>query len=347
MSSWSNPGESIQDAIDRAAPGSVIRVQPGEYYESITIDANRITLIGGDGTPATRPALDGHGVHSDAVIVSGRDFTMSNFEVRHYVGNGVVAQETTNFTLKDSKLEDTGLYGVYPVRSSFVKIQRVEVIGARDAGIYVGQSKGIVVEDCVAHGNVTGIEIENSVDARVERNHVYDNAGGILVFALPGNPSKEAKRTRVARNKIIANNHENFADPGLDRLQGALGRRRLHPGRGRHGGDGERDPRQQLLWGRRPRTRNPVPGRADRSTWAPSPTARAFTRTRSPGMEVRPTRRSSPPASRAPTCCGTSPDPRTSGTSLGATTAVPVLDERWPAFMRRVMFQFLTRAKSR
>jgi hypothetical protein len=29
----------------------------------------------------------------------------------------------------------------------------------------------------------------------------------------------------------------------------------------------------------------------------------------------------------------------------GATAAVPVLDERWPAFMRRVMFQFLVRAK--
>ena len=29
----------------------------------------------------------------------------------------------------------------------------------------------------------------------------------------------------------------------------------------------------------------------------------------------------------------------------GATAAVPILDERWPAFARRVMFQFLTRAK--
>ena len=31
----------------------------------------------------------------------------------------------------------------------------------------------------------------------------------------------------------------------------------------------------------------------------------------------------------------------------GATAAVPVLDERLPAFMRRVLFQFLTRAKQR
>ena len=53
---------------------------------------------------------------------------MSNFEVRHYLGNGIVAQETTNFTLKGARIEDTGLYGVYPVRSSFVRVEGVEVI---------------------------------------------------------------------------------------------------------------------------------------------------------------------------------------------------------------------------
>ncbi len=340
------PGQSIQDAIDRAAPGSVIRVQPGEYYESITVDVDKITLIGGDGTPATRPALDGHGVHSDAVIVSGRDFTMSNFEVRHYVGNGVVAQETTNFTLKDSKFEDTGLYGVYPVRSSFVKIQRVEVIGARDAGIYVGQSKGIVVEDCVAHGNVTGIEIENSVDARVERNHVYDNAGGILVFALPGNPSKEAKRTRVALNRIIGNNHENFADPSaiVARVPSGggvfilaaddtevtdneirdhnsfgvavLGLESLFPGRGSFdvGAFSDRTRVHENRF-----TNNG--GNADKKITAAGLKGADLL------WDVT--------------------GPTNTWNEPGATTAVPVLDERWPAFMRRAMFQFLFRAKKR
>ena len=206
-------GESVQAVVDAAGPGSTIRVMPGEYHESITIDTERITLIGGDGTAATRPVLDGRGVLSDGVIASGNDFSLSNMEFRRYLGNGVVAQETRNVTMRDVKLHDTGLYGVYPVRASRVTLQRIEVSGARDAGIYVGQSKGIVVEDCIAHANVTGIEIENSVDARVERNHVYNNTGGILVFALPGNPSKEAKRTRVASNRVIGNNHTNFADP--------------------------------------------------------------------------------------------------------------------------------------
>jgi parallel beta-helix repeat protein len=339
-----NPGESIQEVIDRAAPGSVIRVQPGEYYESITVDADKITLIGGDGTPATRPALDGHGVHSDAVIVSGRDFTMSNFEIRHFVGNGVVAQETTNFTLRDSKLEDTGLYGVYPVRSSFVKVQKVEVIGARDAGIYVGQSKGIVVEDCVAHGNVTGIEIENSVDARVERNYVYDNAGGILVFALPGNPSKEAKRTRVALNRIIGNNHENFADPGsiVSKVPSGGGVFILAADDTEVTENEIRDNHSfgVAVLG----LESLFPGRGPFDVGAFSDRTRVH-ENRFEGNGLK--------ADKAIAAAGLKGADLlwdvTGATNVwnepGATTAVPILDERWPAFARRAMFQVLSRLK--
>lgn len=341
-----NPGESIQEAIDRAAPGSTIRVQPGEYHESITIDADRITLVGGDGAPASRPALDGHGVQSDAVIVSGRDFTMANFEVRHYVGNGVVAQETTNFTLKDSKLEDTGLYGVYPVRSSFVKIQKVEVIGARDAGIYVGQSKGIVVEDCVAHGNVTGIEIENSVDARVERNHVYNNAGGILVFALPGNPSKEAKRTRVALNRVIGNNHENFADPGsiVSKVPSGGGVFILAADDTEVTENEIRDNHSfgVAVLG----LESLFPGGGPFDVGAFSDRTRVHANKFS-GNGAQPDQAILAAGLKGADLLWDVTGPTNVWNEPGATTAVPVLDERWPAFMRRVMFQFLTRVKPR
>jgi parallel beta-helix repeat protein len=338
------PGESIQEAIDRAAPGSTIRVEPGEYYESITVDVDKITLVGGDGTPATRPALDGHGVHSDAVIVSGRDFTMSNFEIRHFAGNGVVAQETTNFTLRDARLEDTGLYGVYPVRSSFVKVQRVEVIGARDAGIYVGQSKGIVVEDCIAHGNVTGIEIENSVDARVERNNVYDNAGGILVFALPGNPSKEAKRTRVALNKVTANNHENFGDPGsiVSKVPSGGGVFILAADETEVTENQIKDNNSfgVAVLG----LESLFPGRAPFDVGALPDRTRVHANTYSGNGKK---------ADKALLAAGLKgadlvwdlSGPGNVWNEPGATTAVPVLDERWPEFMRRVVFQFLIRAK--
>jgi parallel beta-helix repeat protein len=94
-----------------------------------------------------------------------------------------------------------------------VLVERVRVTGAKDAAIYVGQSRDIVVRDNEVHDNVTGIEIENSVNALVENNYAHGNTGGILVFLLPNNPSKEGSDTRVVRNRVIANNHPNFGDP--------------------------------------------------------------------------------------------------------------------------------------
>jgi parallel beta-helix repeat protein len=87
------------------------------------------------------------------------------------------------------------------------------VKGASDAGIYVGQSSNIIVRDNRAEGNVAGIEIENSSHADVYGNTATDNAGGILVFNMPNLPVPGSK-TRVYRNRVVANNHANFGAKG-------------------------------------------------------------------------------------------------------------------------------------
>ena len=53
------------------------------------------------------------------------------------------------------------------------------VIGASDAGIYVGQSRQIIVRRNRVEFNVAGIEIENSINADVENNTATNNTGGI------------------------------------------------------------------------------------------------------------------------------------------------------------------------
>ena len=183
-------GESIQAAVNRARPGDTIAVMPGVYHEEITIDLDRITLKGGpfiassgEGlgfTMVERVILDGEKKLSDAVIATGSDFLIENFEIRNYIANGVVVQHARNPTFRNLALADTGLYGVYPVSCSGVTIEKCVASGIADAALYVGQSRDIVVRDCEAHDNVTGIEIENSIDAVVENNYVHDNTGGYL-----------------------------------------------------------------------------------------------------------------------------------------------------------------------
>src|SRR6185436_2735002 len=211
-------GESIQAAVDRARPGDTIEVMPGVYHEEVKIDLDNITLRGIKAdTPApggvSRPMLDGQGKLSDGVLATGSNFRMDNFDLRDYIANGVVAQHARNVTFQNLNIDKTGLYGVYPVSCTGVTIERCVATGIADAALYVGQSRDIVVRDSEAYNNVTGIEIENSVNALVENNYVHDNTGGILVFILPNNPSKVGHNCIVRNNRVINNNHANFGNP--------------------------------------------------------------------------------------------------------------------------------------
>ncbi len=206
-------GESIQDTADKAGRGGRVRVHPGTYHENVLVIHHDVTVEGVAGG-SQRPILDGRGELADGIAALGNGFTVSGLEIRNYQGNGAVVHGAKGVTFRDLVLVNPGFYGVYPVECDGVLVEKCTVSGARDAGIYVGQSRSIVVRGNDVSGNVAGIEIENSVGALVERNHVHGNTGGILVFVLPFNPSKVGSDARVIHNRVIGNNTPNFAAPG-------------------------------------------------------------------------------------------------------------------------------------
>ena len=205
-------GQSIAAALEQVGPGAVIEVEPGLYHEALVVDTPNVTLRGIVRGPE-RPVLDGRGMLHDGVIASGSPFTMTGFAIRHYKGNGVTTQGVDGVFLTDLVIDDTGLYGVYPVQSKNITVTHCTVTRIRDAGIYVGESQGALVAMNYVHHNVAGIEIENTNDVEVRDNLAHDNTAGILVFVLPGKVLKEGKRTRVHRNWVVRNNTPNFGDP--------------------------------------------------------------------------------------------------------------------------------------
>lgn len=209
-----NPGESIQAAIDRAQPGDTIRVLPGVYAESLLVQTESLTLEGVVQGEA-RAVIDGRGVDANGILGVADYFTVTGFKTLNHTSNGITTQGLTGSIFRDVITEKPGDYGIFPVLSTDVLVEDSLTTGAIDTGIYVGQSRDIVVRNNEAYGNVSGIEIENSSDALVEGNYTHDNTGGILVFVLPGKTATEGNRTRVINNRIENNNLANFARPEM------------------------------------------------------------------------------------------------------------------------------------
>ncbi len=208
-------GTSIQDAIDAAAPGAVIHIEPGTYAEALTVSKPGIKLVGLPGE-AGAVVIQNPGDAEDGVRVTGAGdgFALLNVTVRGFDENGVFLVDVDGFLLSGITAENDGEYGLFPVRSNHGVIERCTASGHSDTGIYVGQSEDVNVRHNVAFANVNGIEIENSSDVKVVSNETYDNVAGILVVLLPGLGVKTSTGVLVTGNHVHGNNRANFAEPG-------------------------------------------------------------------------------------------------------------------------------------
>lgn len=214
--------ERLQAALIEAKPGSTIRIGAGrfELTDGLSLDVNRVTVRGA-GADKTILSFKGQLGAGEGLLVTSDDVVLRDFAVEDSKGDGIKSKGADRIVYKNIRVEWTGgpkatngAYGVYPVSSTTILIDGVEVKGASDAGIYVGQSEQIVVRNSKVSGNVAGIEIENSRHADVFHNLATGNTGGILVFDMPSLPKMGGGEVRVFENKVIDNNQPNFAPKG-------------------------------------------------------------------------------------------------------------------------------------
>lgn len=218
-----NAQEEAQTALINASPGSVIEFGAGTFAltKGLSLRKDNVT-IRGQGIDKTILSFKNQVEGKEGLSVGGRDgFTIEDLTVEDTKGDAIKVEGGTGVTFRRVRTrwtggakESNGAYGLYPVQCKNVLIEECVAIGASDAGIYVGQSENIIVRKNRAEQNVAGIEIENSIDADVYDNVATDNAGGLLVFDLPGLQVKNGKRVRVFHNEVFANNHVNFAPKG-------------------------------------------------------------------------------------------------------------------------------------
>jgi parallel beta-helix repeat protein len=214
--------ERLQAALIEAKPGDTVEIAAGRFdlTDGLSLDVDKVTVKGA-GPSATILSFKGQKGSGEGLLVTADDVVLKGFAVEDSRGDGIKSKGANRIAYVDIRvewvggpLESNGAYGIYPVESSDVLIDRVTVRGASDAGIYVGQSNRIIVRNSTAMYNVAGIEIENSFNADVYGNVSMHNTGGILVFDLPSLPQLGGHNVRVFGNRVTKNDTSNFAPKG-------------------------------------------------------------------------------------------------------------------------------------
>ena len=217
-----NAQERLQTALLDAKPGDTVEIGEGRFdlTDGLSLDIAGVTVRGA-GAGKSVLSFKGQKGAGEGLIVTANDVVVRDFSVEDTRGDAVKSKGVSNIVFANLRVGWTGgpkptngAYGVYPVSSINVLIDNVYVSGASDAGIYVGQSKNIIVRNSYAIGNVAGIEIENSFNADVYSNVSMHNTGGILIFDLPNLPQKGGNSIRVFSNRVEKNDTVNFAPPG-------------------------------------------------------------------------------------------------------------------------------------
>jgi len=214
--------QALLDATNALEPGTTLILGAGTFAleNGITIRNADGTHLIGQGIDQTTLDFGPATAQVNGVDVIGDDFLIQDLTVLDSPKDGVRVEASKGVVFRRIRTTWTnaadktnGAYGIYPVKSSDVLVEDSRAENASDAGLYVGQSRNVIVRNNVITGNVAGLEIENTQYADVYGNLAENNTAGIVVFDLPGNPII-GHDVRLRDNTIRNNNLANFSPGG-------------------------------------------------------------------------------------------------------------------------------------
>lgn len=235
------PGDSIQAAVDNAAPGDTLNVYPGTYQEPTTngpavlinkplrmkakrsgkdrkAGTNKVIIEptpGNNQTDGIRVEPVNPGVDPD---VDG--FRIKGFTVQGFPNNGIYLRYVNDFRIEDNESAGNLENGIWPVLSANGLVRRNVSYGSDDSAMWIEASTNVRVFQNELYNSPTGLEVTISTDVEMKKNDIHDNVTGIGLYhpnsagiALP--PSYAGGGfTKITDNHVYNNNAVNTAPPG-------------------------------------------------------------------------------------------------------------------------------------
>ena len=195
--------DELMAAVDRAGPGTVIRMAPGTYRGQINMNANGtaanpIWVCGSrDAVINVGSIQDNHGIqikNSSNLVIAGMTVTNSL--------KGISVISGTNVTIADTRVDNIGYEGIHLrafTTDSTVVGNTITNTGKRDAsfgeGIYIGTSENnwceqtgcrpdrtdntLVLDNRISHTGAQPIEVKEGTSDGVIRGNVIDGANAM------------------------------------------------------------------------------------------------------------------------------------------------------------------------
>lgn len=207
------PVRTLQDAVDRAAPGDTILVGPGLYTDPV-----RFSRGGAPDRPITlraaRPGtvvIDGGRRHDVLIDLDRAPFVvLRDLEVRWYRTAGIRLRDTTDVVITGCRIWNAHWGGTWPTGNGIeaTRSPRLRVEGntlfAQERGLFLYLSPQAVVRHNTAVGNLYGaVQFVFSLEGSVCR----DNS-----FAFQGNDAMVIVETPEGRDRLAGADidHNNY-----------------------------------------------------------------------------------------------------------------------------------------
>jgi hypothetical protein len=205
-----SPGESIQAAVDDAAPGTTIKLEKGTYHGTVVVQKDGIEIVGAGrkatkidatATPPAECVICFHGEPNDPI----EDVHVSRLTVTG-AGNGVFFVMAKDISVKHVFAADNAEYGIVAFESNEIVFAKNVTPRNGEAGIYIGSSDDAdaLVWGNVSYGNVFGFFLRDASNGTVLKNKAFGNCAGFL-FLETGDPHP-AHNWLARKNHAVANN---------------------------------------------------------------------------------------------------------------------------------------------
>lgn len=224
------PGDysTIQEALNYAGPGDMIRVGPGTYPETLSITRS-VTIEGGNRQTTVLDATGGGpaiSVQASAVQISnltitnigaGRDgilvensanVTISKIDIllAHRSDNGTQILNSRRVQVEDNRITGANLYGIVVDQGGENIVARNELTdNLIGVGVFRG-SRSIVVDNRLTGPGESGVDLwTNARDMVVAHNSISGfNSTGIHLINAPGNVIQENAIARTEDPSPVA-----------------------------------------------------------------------------------------------------------------------------------------------